>query len=91
MIRLSSTCVSAEKVGRRAGKLMNDFVGSQAAVGRHLADQLLLPMALAGKGRFTTTAPDDHLPTNIAVIRAFLDISFRVTERSGGVWEIETE
>ncbi|MCP5548003.1 MAG: RNA 3'-terminal phosphate cyclase [Akkermansiaceae bacterium] len=83
--------VSAEKVGRRAGKLMNDFVGSQAAVGRHLADQLLLPMALAGKGLFTTTAPDDHLPTNIAVIRAFLDISFRVTERSGGVWEIETE
>lgn len=80
--------VSAEKVGRRAAKQMTDFLGTGAAVGRHLADQLLLPMALAGGGRFTTMAPDDHLPTNAAVIREFLEIDIRIAERGGGVWEV---
>lgn len=70
---------SSEKVGRRAAKMMNDFIGNGAAVGRHLADQLLLPMALAGGGRFTTMPPDNHVPTNIAVIEEFLDLRFEVS------------
>jgi RNA 3'-terminal phosphate cyclase (ATP) len=73
--------VSAEKVGRRAAKMMNDFIGNGAAVGRHLADQLLLPMALAGGGRFTTMPPDNHVPTNIAVIEKFLPVKFEVTQK----------
>lgn len=80
--------VTAEKVGRRAGKPMQDFIGCGAAIGRHLADQLLLPMALAGGGRFTTTAPDDHVPTNLAVIREFLEVPCRVEPVSNGVWEV---
>lgn len=82
------TGVSAEKIGRRAGKRMRDFVGCGAAVGRHLADQLLLPMALAGGGRFTTTVPDDHLPTNAAVISQFLDVAISTRKLDGGVWEV---
>ena len=70
--------MSSEKVGRRAAKMMNDFIGNGAAVGRHLADQLLLPMALAGGGRFTTMPPDNHVPTNIAVIEQFLDVKFEI-------------
>lgn len=46
--------VSAETLGTRAGKAMKYFLSSQATVGRHLADQLLVPMALAGEGVFTT-------------------------------------
>ena len=72
--------VSAEKVGARAAKAMHDFIGSGAVVGRQLADQLLLPMALAGVGRFTTMAPDAHVPTNIAVIERFLPVKFGITE-----------
>lgn len=71
---------SSEKVGRRAAKMMNDFIGNGAAVGRHLADQLLLPMALAGGGRFTTMPPDNHVPTNIAVIEKFLPVKFEVKQ-----------
>ncbi len=83
--------VGAKKVGQRAGRLMSTFLGTGAAVGRHLADQLLLPMALAGNGRFTTMAPDDHVATNISVIEKFLPVSFLLTELGGGVWEISCD
>lgn len=89
---LASGCgehgVTAERVGSRAAKLMNDFIGSDAAVGRCLADQLLLPMALAGGGSFTTMSPDNHVPTNIGVIEKFLPLSFRVEETRRGLWRI---
>lgn len=72
------TNVTAERVGKRAAKALHDFVGSGTAVGRCLADQLLLPMALAGGGSFTTMVPDDHVPTNISVIEKFLTARFTI-------------
>ena len=80
--------VSAEKVGRRAGKMMNDFLNTGAAVGRNLADQLLLPIALAGEGSFTTMTPDEHVPTNVSVIEAFLPVRFEIKRTDGGVWSV---
>ncbi|MGC4016891.1 MAG: RNA 3'-terminal phosphate cyclase [Luteolibacter sp.] len=77
--------VLAEKVGHRAAKAMRDFIGSRAAVGLHLADQLLLPMALAGSGSFTTMKPDDHVRTNIAVIERFLPVKFTIREAERGL------
>ena len=74
--------ISAEKLGSRIGRSMKTFLGTQAPIGRHLADQLLLPMALAGEGSFLTTAPDDHVPTNISVIEQFLPVKF-TTENQG--------
>ena len=76
--------VAAQKIGARAAKAMHDFIGGGAAVGRHLADQLLLPLALAGSGSFTTMAPDAHVPTNIDVIEQFLPVKFRITEVARG-------
>jgi RNA 3'-terminal phosphate cyclase (ATP) len=80
--------VSSEKVGRRAGKMIHDFIHTGAAVGRNLADQILLPIALAGEGSFTTMNPDDHIPTNISVIEAFLPSRFQVTRLDGGIWSV---
>jgi RNA 3'-terminal phosphate cyclase (ATP) len=37
-----------------------------------LADQLLLPMALAGHGRFTTVKPTVHTRTAARVIERFV-------------------
>jgi RNA 3'-terminal phosphate cyclase (ATP) len=54
-----------------------------AAVGEHLADQLLLPMALAGGGGFTTDALSLHTTTNIDTIRKFLDVPIETIERPG--------
>ncbi len=65
-------------------RTLHDFISSNAAVGRHLADQLLLPMALAGSGGFTTMVPDDHVPTNISVIEKFLPVKFRIDDADQG-------
>lgn len=43
-------------------------------VDRCLADQLLVPFALAGGGAFRTLAPALHTATNVDVIRRFLDV-----------------
>ena len=75
---------NAETVGKRAAKAMDTFSGCDVPVGCHLADQLLLPMALAGSGRFLTMNIDDHVPTNISVIEAFLPVKFEIQPHEGG-------
>lgn len=82
------TGVMAEKVGHRAAKAMANFIGSGAAVGRCLADQLLLPMALAGQGSFNTMSPDNHVPTNIGVIEKFLPVRFSIEDHARGTKRI---
>ncbi|EFN8659079.1 hypothetical protein C0X85_06600 [Escherichia coli O2] len=54
-----------------------------AAVGEYLADQLVLPMALAGAGEFTVAHPSCHLLTNIAVVERFLPVRFSLIETDG--------
>jgi RNA 3'-terminal phosphate cyclase (ATP) len=64
----------------RSGRAINRQPQETAAVEPHLADQLLLPMALAGEGSFTTLALATHATTNIDIIRRFLDVPIAVTE-----------
>ena len=55
-----------------------------APVDPHLADQLLLPMALAaGTSRLFTSAVTRHLLTNIAVVQAFLPVQIAVDGEEG--------
>lgn len=61
----------------------------QTAVGEHLADQLLLPMALMGGGRFTTTDISQHTRTNIDIIRRFLDVDVKTTQIGRKCWTID--
>lgn len=75
---------TAERVGHHAAKSMANYLGSGVPVGRHLADQLLLPMALAGEGRFVTMSLDAHVPTNISVIEKFLEVKFDIREEERG-------
>lgn len=62
---------SAEAIGRKAAKRLAGFLATGAFAGPHLADQLLLPLALAGGGRFTTVSPTAHSRTNADVIHRF--------------------
>jgi RNA 3'-terminal phosphate cyclase (ATP) len=71
--------VSAEDVARDAAKQAKHYTDRDVPVGEHLADQLLLPMALAGGGTFVTTDLSLHATTNIDTIRRFLDVSIEVT------------
>jgi RNA 3'-terminal phosphate cyclase (ATP) len=71
----------AELVATRACDEMKRYLDGDAPVGEHLADQLLLPMALAGGGRFRALGPLSlHARTNIETIQMFLDVPIRVEE-----------
>ncbi|MFP1462104.1 RNA 3'-terminal phosphate cyclase [Escherichia coli] len=52
-------------------------------MGEYLAYQLVLPMALAGAGRFMVAHPSCHLLTNIAVVERFLPVRFTLAETDG--------
>jgi RNA 3'-terminal phosphate cyclase (ATP) len=58
-------------------------------VGEHLADQLLIPLALAGGGSYLTGALSLHTTTNIEVIRKFLSVDINATPVSAQTWKIE--
>lgn len=66
--------IRAEAVAKTAATEAMRYLENGAPVGEHLADQLLLPMALAGSGSFVTGPLSPHATTNIDVIRKFLDI-----------------
>lgn len=79
----------AEKVADVAIDQARAWLDSGAAVAEHLADQLLLPMALAGGGSFTTPRMTEHLESNIRVIEAFLPV--RIEARSLGAHLLRME
>lgn len=57
---------------------------SRAAVDPHLADQLVLPMALAGgESRLVTSEITQHLLTNAWVVKQFLDCSMSIEGEPG--------
>ena len=64
--------VSAEKLASTAAHRMKGYLESDAFAGPYLADQLLLPIALAGGGSFTTVKPSQHSRTAGDVIERFL-------------------
>ncbi|MEJ2199677.1 MAG: RNA 3'-terminal phosphate cyclase [Desulfuromonadaceae bacterium] len=80
--------VSAEKVAGRTVKQVQKYLAAEVPVGPHLADQLLLPLALAGGGAFRTLAPTRHTTTNIEVIKIFLDVGITLERLTDEVWEI---
>lgn len=64
--------VSAEVVARRVSDAVRRYIAQDAPVGEHLADQLMLPLALLAGGTFRATVLSKHARTNAQVINAFL-------------------
>ncbi len=63
----------SEVVAERAVRALLAFHRSEAAVDRHLADQLVVPLALAeGPSALRAEAITAHCRTQLAVVRAFL-------------------
>lgn len=80
--------VPAEAVAKKVVREVREYLDAGVPVGRHLADQLLIPMALAGGGRFRTLPPSEHTRTNIDTLRHFLQVRITSEEIGPGVWEI---
>lgn len=74
----------AEKVAEEACREFIAYHQSGACLDKHLADQLILPLALAsGPSAFTTCEITPHLLTNVWVVRQFLDVRFEIEGEEG--------
>jgi RNA 3'-terminal phosphate cyclase (ATP) len=63
----------AERVAEEAVDELLGYLHSDAALDRHLADQMILPMALAdGPSQFTAEKVTQHLLTNAWVVNQFM-------------------
>jgi RNA 3'-terminal phosphate cyclase (ATP) len=80
--------VSAETVASDACDEAQAHIDGGMPVGTHLADQLLIPMALAGGGTFRSLKPTAHTVTNADVIRRFLDVSVAVEHERDDVYRV---
>ena len=63
--------IRAESIAEHASKEARRYLAAGVPVGMHLADQLLVPLALAGAGSFRTIGLSSHSRTNLDVIRLF--------------------
>jgi RNA 3'-terminal phosphate cyclase (ATP) len=85
--------VSAERVADMALREARSYHAGSGALGPHLADQWMLPLALAvmHSGRdacFTCTDLTEHARTNMDTIMAFLPVRFKAAQREG-CWGVE--
>ncbi len=72
----------AEILASRLADEVRRYLAAGVPVGVYLADQLLLPLALAGGGALRTLRPSSHTKTNIQVLQRFLNIPV-ICERQG--------
>jgi RNA 3'-terminal phosphate cyclase (ATP) len=76
--------VQSEAVADDALEQTKRYLAAGVPVGGCLADQLLLPMAMAGGGSFTTLPLTRHARTNIDIIQTFLAIDVEVSRTPSG-------
>ncbi len=72
----------AEQVAREAVQQCQVYEASGAPAGEYLTDQLLLPIALVGSGKFHSNGLSGHAMTQIELIRQFLDVEVTVEPKS---------
>lgn len=76
---------ASEAVAEEAVAALLAFERGTAAIDRHLADQLLLPLALAaGPSRFTSEAVSGHLETAAALIEELAAARVAIERRADG-------
>jgi RNA 3'-terminal phosphate cyclase (ATP) len=81
----------AEEVAKSAAAAARAWLEANVPVDEHLADQLLIPMALAGGGCIRTTEPSLHTTTNAEVIQRFLPVPVKIERESERAWCIREQ
>ncbi len=77
----------AEDVAARAAAEAKAWLDAGVPVGEHLADQLLVPLCLAGGGTFRTVPPTDHTRTQAALLEQLLGRRITLADE-GGPWRV---
>ena len=75
--------VKAEEVAMHALREARDYLAAGVPVGKHLADQLMLPLGIgawlgSGGGTFRTMALSLHSTTHLEILGRFLEIGVHV-------------
>lgn len=78
----------AEEVAQEAIAAAQGWLEANVPVDEYLADQLLLPLALAGGGLFRTTKPSRHTTTNAEVIHRFMPVPIQFEQESDLAWTV---
>ena len=81
--------VRAEVVADRVVSETRRYLAANVPVGEHLADQLLVPMALMKGGRFKTLPLSRHSQTNIDTIAKFMPAKIHVSPESNRSCTVE--
>jgi RNA 3'-terminal phosphate cyclase (ATP) len=80
--------VPAETIAGRVADEVERYLAAEVALDSHLADQMLVPLALAAGGRFSTLAPSGHTQTNAEVIKRFLAVDYEALEVDANRWYV---
>jgi RNA 3'-terminal phosphate cyclase (ATP) len=75
--------VTSEQVARHVVQRARQYLMSHAAFAEYLADQMMLPLALARGGGFTLDEVSMHARTNAHVIETFLPVRFMFDRQDG--------
>ncbi|HVG38964.1 MAG TPA: RNA 3'-terminal phosphate cyclase [Pyrinomonadaceae bacterium] len=87
--RIGERGVRAEIVAEKALDEAWKYLDATAPVGEHLADQLLIPLALGAGGSFVTGPLSLHTTTNIEIVKMFLGTEIAVTPTPAGMWRVD--
>jgi RNA 3'-terminal phosphate cyclase (ATP) len=80
--------VRAEAVASGAVDAARAYLAGGEPIGEHLADQLVIPLAMSGGGRFRTGPASRHLTTNVEVVGRFLGVEVACAEHAPRRWEV---
>jgi RNA 3'-terminal phosphate cyclase (ATP) len=98
---VTEVCIGFGRIGVRAEEVAaavlqeaNDYLSSGVPVGRHLADQIMLPLGIGayfgtGGGKFRTVRLSAHATTHLETLRQFLGLDARVEENGPDDFSIE--
>ena len=81
--RIAERGVCAEALGDAVGKELAADIAAGAALDVHAADQILVYLALAGGGTFSTRSASLHARTAMWLTEQFLPVAFDVSESAG--------
>jgi RNA 3'-terminal phosphate cyclase (ATP) len=83
--------VPAERVAMTAMEEFEAYVNADVPVGEHLADQLMLLMALGKGGSYLTVKPSLHTTTHAQILQVFLGTKIKMEPVTEHAWMIEVE
>ena len=81
--------MKAERIGKSTAARIAGYIGSTAFAGPYLQDQLLLPFAFAGGGKFTSVKISEHTRTAAHIIERFTQRATRFSDLPDGTNLVE--